>query len=96
MSTSSQEKADGPSDMGKAVIKTRKVTHWQANWSASGPGEPGTYVFQLVLDFGAAEAVLTVTPEDADNLFDWFSMSEDAQYDMERETIIFAPRGTDD
>lgn len=89
---SEEQRAEGPSDLGKAVIKTRKVTAWQPNWSASGPGEPGTYVFQLVLDQGAAEAVLVLDEDDADNLFDWLSASDDVYYDMEREVIIFGAR----
>ncbi len=80
------------SDIGRGVIKTRRVTHWQPNWSASGAGEPGTYIFQLVLDHGASEVVLTLTEEDADNLFDWLSASEDVYYDIEREVVIFGVR----
>ena len=91
MSTST-EQGPGASDLGKSVIKTRKVTHWQPNWSASGKGEPGTYLFQLVLDHGAAEVVLTLTESDADNLFDWLSTSSDVSYDMEREALVFGAR----
>ena len=46
---------DTGSDIGKTTIKVRKVTSWQPNWSASGSGEQGTYVFQLILDDGAAD-----------------------------------------
>ena len=81
-----------PSDVGANVIKTRKVTAWQPNWSASGSGEPGTYVFQLILDGGVAEAVLVLTEGDADNLFDWLSASDDVQWDVEREVLIFGPK----
>ncbi len=91
MSTSS-EQGPGASDLGRDVIKTRKVTHWQPNWSASGNGEPGTYLIQLVLDHGATEVVLTVTEGDADNLFDWLSSSSEVFYDMEREALIFGAR----
>lgn len=79
------------SDIGSDTIKVRKVTSWRANWSASGSGEPGTNIFQLVLDDGAAEAVLAVTVDDADNLFDWLSASRDVSYDMEREVVMFGP-----
>jgi hypothetical protein len=82
------------SDIGKATIKVRKVTSWQPNWSASGSGEQGTYVFQLILDDGAAEAVLVLTPDDADNLFDWLSASSQVHYDMDREVLIFGTRPT--
>ncbi len=91
MSTSS-EQGPGASDLGRGVIKTRKVTHWQPNWSASGKGEPGTYIIQLVLDHGASEVVLTLTEGDADNLFDWLSDSSEVYYDLERETLIFGSR----
>ncbi len=90
--TTSSEHGPGASDLGKSVIKTRKVTHWQPNWSASGAGEPGTYLFQLVLDHGASEVVLTVTADDADNLFDWLSASSEVFYDLEREALIFGSR----
>ena len=86
------EQGPGASDLGKNVIKTRKVTHWQPNFSLSGSGEPGTYVFQLVLDHGASEVVLTLTEGDADNLFDWLSASSDVYYDLEREVIVFGSR----
>ena len=87
-----EPRAEGPSDVGRGVIKTRKVTSWQPNWSASGSGEPGTYVFQLILDHGATEVVLVLTEDDADNLFDWLSESKEVYYDLEREVLIFAAR----
>jgi len=90
--TTSSEQGPGASDLGKSVIKTRKVTHWQPNWSSSGAGKPGTYLFQLVLDHGASEVVLTVTVDDADNLFDWLSASSEVYYDLEREALIFGSR----
>ncbi len=92
MSQTSSEQGPGASDLGKHVIKTRKVTHWQPNFSLSGKGEPGTYIFQLVLDHGASEVVLTVNSEDADNLFDWLSASSDVYYDLEREVLVFGSR----
>jgi len=92
MTTTSSEQGPGASDLDKSAIKTRKVTHWQPNWSASGAGKPGTYLFQLVLDHGASEVVLTVTVDDADNLFDWLSASSEVFYDLEREALIFGSR----
>jgi hypothetical protein len=91
-----EPRAEGPSDLGRGVIKTRKVTSWQPNWSASGAGEPGTYIFQLVLDGGASEVVLTLTEGDADNLFDWLSDSEEVYYDLEREVLVFGARAPGD
>lgn len=80
------------SDVGRSVIKTRKVTHWQANMSMSGSGEPATYLFQLVLDHGASEVVLALNVDDADNAFDWLAASSDVSYDIEREVLIFGAR----
>ena len=86
------DKGSGASDLGKDVIKTRKVTNWQPNFSLSGAGQPGTYIFQLVLDHGASEVVLTLTEGDADNLFDWLSTSSDVYYNLEREVLLFGSR----
>ncbi len=90
--SSSTEQGPGASDLGKDVIKTRKVTNWQPNFSLSGAGEPGTYIFQLVLDHGASEVVLNLTEGDADNMFDWLSTSSDVYYDLEREVLLFGSR----
>ena len=92
MSSTSTEQGPGASDIGRGTIKVRKVTHWQPNFSASGAGEPGTYLFQLILDNGASEVVLTVNVDDADNLFDWLSASSDVYYDVEREVLLFGAR----
>jgi hypothetical protein len=75
-------------------IKVRKVTAWQPSWTESGPGEPGTYSFQLILDQGAEEYVLRLTEDDADNLFDWLSASSEVYFDLERKVLIFGPRTT--
>jgi hypothetical protein len=90
--TSSSEHGPGASDVGRSTIKMRKVTHWQPNFSLSGAGEPGTYLFQLILDHGASEVVLTVNVDDADNLFDWLVASTDVYYDLDREVLLFGAR----
>ncbi len=90
--TATTESGPGASDIGRSSIKVRKVTHWQPNFSLSGPGEPGTYLFQLILDQGASEVVLTVNVDDADNLFDWLTASSDVYYDLEREVVLFGAR----
>ncbi len=90
--TTTTESGPGASDIGRSAIKVRKVTHWQPNFSLSGPGEPGTYLFQLILDQGASEVVLTVNVDDADNLFDWLTASSDVYYDLEREVLLFGAR----
>ncbi len=90
MTTTSSE--PNATDIGRSSIKVRKITHWQPNLSLSGAGEPATYLFQLVLDHGASEVVLTVNVDDADNLFDWLVASSEVYYDLEREVILFGTR----
>ena len=77
-------------------IKVRKVTHWQPSFTAKDPGEDGVYTFQLVLDHGAEEAILRVTDDDADNLFDWLTASNDVYYDIERKVVMFGTRPVGD
>jgi len=73
-------------------IKVRKVTAWQPSFTESGPGEPGVYSIQLILDQGAEEYVLQPTEDDADNLFDWLSASSEVYFDMDRKVLIFGTR----
>ena len=73
-------------------IRVRKVTSWQARFTGQG-GEPGINTFQLILDEGAAEHVLTATAEDADNLFDWLSDSDEVYFDGADEQLIFETKG---
>lgn len=76
-------------------IKVRQVTHWQPTFTYTKPGESGTYTFQLILDEGADEFVLTITDgEDADNLFDWLKKSGVVHFDMERKVLMFGTRPT--
>ena len=73
----------------ESQIKVRKVTEWQPTWTEKGPGQQGTYTFQLILDHGADETVLTLTEDDADNLFDWLSARSDVYFDVERRVLMF-------
>ncbi len=73
-------------------IIVRQVTGWQATFLARGPGESGVYTFQLILDQGAAEEVLTLDEDDADNMFDWLSASSTVFYDHRRRALMFGPR----
>jgi hypothetical protein len=36
--------------------------------------------------------VLTLTEDDADNLFDWLSASDEVYYDLEREVLLFGTK----
>ena len=71
------------------AIKVRQVTDVHANWSAQERGEPGKFSYQLILDDGAAEYVLSVTADDAKVLRDWFHDADTVYFDMEREVLIF-------
>ena len=71
------------------TIKVRQLSHYQFSWIAGEPGKPGTYTLQLVLDEGAWEEVLTLDPDDADNLQDLLSEVSVVHYDIERRTLMF-------
>ena len=76
-------------------IKVRQVTHWQPTFTYAEPGTSGVYTFQLVLDEGAEEFVLTIEDgEDADNLFEWLSKSKFVHFDTERKVLMFGTRAT--
>ena len=77
--------------MEASQLNVRRVTSWQARFTAQG-GESGINTFQLILDQGAAHHILTVTTEDADNLFDWLRDSEEAYFEAENEVLIFEPK----
>ena len=70
-------------------IVVRQLSHYQFSWVAGAPGEDGTYTLQLVLDQGAWEEVLTVSPDDADNLSDLLAKAGIVFYDVKRRTLMF-------
>jgi hypothetical protein len=70
-------------------IVVRQLSHYQFSWVAGPPGEDGTYTLQLVLDQGAWEEVLTVSPDDADNLSDLLAAASIVFYDVKRRTLMF-------
>lgn len=70
-------------------IKVRQLSHYQFTWVAGEAGQPGTWTLQLILDQGAWEEVLTVDADDADNLQDLLSNTNDVHYDIDRRTLIF-------
>jgi hypothetical protein len=70
-------------------IKVRQLSQYQFSWVAGEANQPGTWTLQLVLDEGAWEEVLTVDPDDADNLQDVLSASKVVFYDVERRVLIF-------
>ena len=70
-------------------ITVRQVSHYQFSWVAGEAGQPGTYTLQLVLDQGAAEEVLTLDSDDADNLKDLLAATKTVLYDVRRRTLMF-------
>jgi hypothetical protein len=70
-------------------VRVRQVNHYQFTWVAGDPGQGGTWTLQLVLDQGAWEEVLTVDPDDADNLQDMLSAAKVVHYDVRRRTLMF-------
>ena len=70
-------------------IQVRQLSHYQFTWVAGEPAEPGTWTLQLVLDQGAWEEVLTLDPDDADNLQDMLSTASVVHYDVRRQTLMF-------
>ena len=70
-------------------IKVRQLSHYQFSWLPGEPGQDGTYTLQLVLDQGALEEVLTLTPDDADVLQDLLSDSATVTYDVGRRVLMF-------
>ena len=70
-------------------IQVRQLSHYQFSWVAGDPGKAGTYTLQLVLDQGAWEEVLTLDPDDADNLQDLLADAGTVYYDVGRRTLMF-------
>jgi hypothetical protein len=70
-------------------LKIRQLSHYQFSWVAGEAGESGTYTLQLVLDQGAWEEVLTVSPDDADALQDLLVNTNTVYYDVSRRTLMF-------
>ncbi len=70
-------------------IQVRELSHYQFSWVAQEPGEKGVLTLQLVLDQGAWEEVLTLDPDDADNLQDLLANTATVHYDIERRVLMF-------
>lgn len=78
------------------TIRVRQITHFQFTWvAAQDPGEQGTHLLQLVLDQGATEEVLTLSPFDSLALQFKLASSISAFYDVNNRTVSFdtAPTG---
>jgi hypothetical protein len=80
---------DVPQPVTDDTIRVRQLSHYQFSWTAGEPGKPGTYTLQLVLDQGAWEEVLTLDPDDADNLQDLLTNTKTVHYDVGRRVLLF-------
>ncbi len=80
---------DVPQPVTDNSLKVRQLSHYQFSWVAGDPGQDGTYTLQLILDKGAWEEVLTISPDDADNLQDLLVNTKTVYYDVERRTLMF-------
>jgi hypothetical protein len=70
-------------------IKVRQLSQYQFTWVAGEAGQAGTWTLQLVLDEGAWEEVLTLDPDDADNLQDLLSGAKTVFFDVRRRALLF-------
>ncbi|NEK56453.1 hypothetical protein GCU56_01005 [Geodermatophilus sabuli] len=87
---------DVPQPVTDNSIQVRQLSHYQFSWTAGEPGKPGTYTLQLVLDQGAWEEVLTLDPDDADNLQDLLANTKTVHYDVGRRVLMFGVTRTGD
>ncbi len=76
-------------------IRVRQLTHYQFSWVAQEPGGAGVFTLQLVLDQGAWEEVLTLSPDDADALQDLLRDSKNVHYDVGRRVLMFGTTPVD-
>jgi hypothetical protein len=81
--------ANVPQPLTDDSIKVRQLTHYQFSWVAQQPGQPGVHTLQLVLDQGAWEEVLTLSPDDADALQDLLRDSKVVHFDVSRRVLMF-------
>ena len=78
-----------PQPVTDGSLQVRQLSHYQFSWVAGEAGQSGTYTLQLVLDQGAWEEVLTISPDDADALQDLLVATSTVYYDVRRRTLMF-------
>lgn len=81
--------SDIPQPVTDDTLQVRQLSHYQFSWVAGEAGASGTYTLQLVLDQGAWEEVLTLSPDDADALQDLLANTSTVYYDVSRRTLMF-------
>ena len=69
-------------------IAVRQVTDVHANWSDQGDGEAGKFSFQLILDNGAAEAVIRPSAQAAKVIVSALAAGKTFTYDVQREVLL--------
>jgi hypothetical protein len=67
----------------------RQVTDVHSNWSSQGDGSEGKFSFQLILDDGAAEAVIRPPAEDSFVVLQLLALTKDLFFDSENRVLIF-------
>ena len=71
------------------MTRVRQVTEVRAAWTSKQPGQPGTYMFQLILDNGADEYIISTTPDDADTLLRMLERAGHMTFDTESKLLKF-------
>ena len=72
------------------AIQVRQLSHWQFSWVAGEAEAPGAFTLQLVLDQGAWEEVLTLSPIDALALQVKLASVPSAYYNVQTRTVSTA------
>lgn len=70
------------------AIKVRRVTDVHADFDEAEPGEPGVFHFQLILDDGAEEYIMSPTASDGRLLHNLIRSSESLYFDTERKRLM--------
>lgn len=69
-------------------IAVREVTDFHANYSEQGSGEPGKFSFQLILDNGAAEAIIRPSAQASKVIVAALAAGRTFTYDTQREVLL--------
>ena len=70
-------------------LAARRVTHHQLSWKEGAHGEPGAFLLELSLDYGAAEYLLRPSSAEAQVLIALLSQTVGTVFDLDRRTLIF-------
>lgn len=86
------QQARKPVDVTDDSLRVRQLSHYQFSFVAGDAEREGVFSLQLVLDEGAWEEVLSVTPDDAEVLQNLLRRTESVFYDIGRRTLMFGTR----